>query len=169
MREILDEVIVYVERHGAAVEQAVDTLWPRLVGRLTSEERESLARRGLNASVHVELSRMRYVGPSAENTVAVRAQTTRDEVQPVTVRVTMWERVRYETADGGTAPLIKFLVTDWEAFEHRVAVEARGKLRIKRFARKMIRTCQEHGVDRTADLPEDILAELAAASPWATD
>lgn len=167
MKEALEQAIIYIERRGAAVEDAVTTLWPDIGPRLTAEERDRLAQRGFNSAVHAALTRQRYEGPDVEQ-ITVRQDTTQAPKQ-VAVRVTMWERVRYETADGGTAPIIKFLTTDWDALKQNQTATGRGAFRVARFAGKMIRTHKEHGVDRTADLPGDVLAELAATSPWATD
>lgn len=169
MRELLNEILQHIESCNASVEQSIYTLWPQLVGRLTTEDKEDLAKRGLNAVVNGELSRLRYAGALPPNTASLRVSSATTVVEPVTVRVTMWERVRYETADGGTAPILNFLVVDWKSLDRKCRERARGEIRVSRFARKMVQTLQEHETDRTADLPGPVLAELAASAPWALD
>lgn len=171
IQEMLDEVVIYVERHNVSVEEAVEALWPKLMSKLTGKDMLQLAQRGFSATVHRLFNKMRYTGPSAPpNSYSVRAPDGGDGgVTTITARVTVWDTVRYTTSDGGTAPIGKFLIVDWENLRDTASEKAKGEARVARFAGRMIRTLNKHGVDRTADLPAEVLAELAAASPWAAD
>lgn len=170
MREIIAKIIAYVEQHGSAVEEAVAQLWDSVSRSLTPEERERLAQRGLNAAVLMEVSKQRYVrGEPPTEKLTVRVQSRQSEVTQTRVRVTVWDDVSYKTPDGRMTPIGKFLVSDWQWVGENAAAHAKGEMRVARFARKMVRTLNEHECDRTADLPKAVLADLASASPWVSD